>query len=462
MKSKHGPSLNRSSRKRLFKQLFGSDSDTSKNEQSPKKKHIVQHTQNELISTNNKNETEDDDVLEITVGNETIASPAHEDCVTPTKTHEVNNVPPLISPLANTPIHNRFVSPAKIQQLTHVKPLISPLAKTPIPVKEPTNSTVTRTPLAKTITPLKAVRNRPLFTSPISKNKQKLTAIEIIRKNLFASNSKQNALAQTTHPTDVHPNNNCKVLSRAQTHKAHDRRFREKQQYTRTLLDTESPYQHTPDNSTQQQQQPHTHTPTRTITHTPVYSNTQANKQVHTTTIQRTIYNYPRYETYIKQRAKAAENTFALLKRTHFSVQRTNQTQITEIRTRTQTQETAHTFNEEEHFVEKQLSFVTHNRHICKTSATGPIVDRHNFEREIRINVKNDFKRPITEVEKRIVETLQQHEQKPSPSSSTRVIELKNKNAPQGVHSAIAVDKNKYYSRNALKKLTRNLANQMS
>lgn len=54
--------------------------------------------------------------------------------------------------------------------------------------------------------------------------------------------------------------------------------------------------------------------------------------------------------------------------------------------------------------------------------------------------------------------TTQQHsEQKPS----TRIITLNNKNVPKGVHFAIAVEKSKYLSKNALKKITRNLASQM-
>lgn len=86
----------------------------------------------------------------------------------------------------------------------------------------------------------------------------------------------------------------------------------------------------------------------------------------------------------------------------------------------------------------------------------------HNFEREIRIKVKNDAHRPITEVESKIVESLQQQEQKtPAPAAPTRVIQLKNKNAPQGVHLAIAVENTKYLSKNALKKITRDLAKQI-
>lgn len=43
---------------------------------------------------------------------------------------------------------------------------------------------------------------------------------------------------------------------------------------------------------------------------------------------------------------------------------------------------------------------------------------------------------------------------------NTRVISLQNKNVPDGMHLAIAVRKNKFYSKNALKKITRKLANE--
>lgn len=84
------------------------------------------------------------------------------------------------------------------------------------------------------------------------------------------------------------------------------------------------------------------------------------------------------------------------------------------------------------------------------------IVERHNFARELQIEVKND-NRPITQVERHIVDNFEQSNKAPQ----TRIITLNNKNVPPGVHLAIAVDKSKYLSKNALKKITRNLASQM-
>lgn len=112
---------------------------------------------------------------------------------------------------------------------------------------------------------------------------------------------------------------------------------------------------------------------------------------------------------------------------------------------------------EEEQFEESLLSF---GRQISETSAIGSIVDRHNFERKIRIQVKGNQHRPINEVEKKVVEFCCEKET-PSSASSIRIITLNNKNVPQGVHLAIAVEKTKFMSKNALKKITHNLANQM-
>lgn len=45
---------------------------------------------------------------------------------------------------------------------------------------------------------------------------------------------------------------------------------------------------------------------------------------------------------------------------------------------------------------------------------------------------------------------------------TTRIINLKNKNVPDGIHLAIAVDKSKIFSKNALKKITRNLCSEIN
>lgn len=100
-------------------------------------------------------------------------------------------------------------------------------------------------------------------------------------------------------------------------------------------------------------------------------------------------------------------------------------------------------------------ALVKENRQIRNSTAKGPILERHNFERDIRIKVTNNS-RPITVVERQIVESFGKKEEEQA-SNNTRIISLHNKNVPEGVQLAIAVDSKKYYSKNALKKITRNL-----
>lgn len=107
---------------------------------------------------------------------------------------------------------------------------------------------------------------------------------------------------------------------------------------------------------------------------------------------------------------------------------------------------------------EAQSSFVTKNRQIRNTSVSGPIVERHNFERDMRIEITNTQHRPITQVERQIVESL---DKVVNQTDGTRIIDLRNKHVPKGIQFAIAVDSKKFYSKNALKKITRNLAKQI-
>lgn len=95
-------------------------------------------------------------------------------------------------------------------------------------------------------------------------------------------------------------------------------------------------------------------------------------------------------------------------------------------------------------------------------SLASPIINRHNFSSELRIQIPNNQQRSITAVERQIVDSVQREEESKEPNitDGTRIIELKNKNVPQGVYFAIAVDKDKHYTKNALKKITRKLASQ--
>lgn len=105
-----------------------------------------------------------------------------------------------------------------------------------------------------------------------------------------------------------------------------------------------------------------------------------------------------------------------------------------------------------EEFIEPDLSLFKTNRQICNGAAHEQIIARHNFERDIKVRVKND--RPTTIGERQESFAAKSY-------TGTRVINLHNKNVPEGVHLAIAVDNRKNLSKNALKKITRNLAGEL-
>lgn len=200
----------------------------------------------------------------------------------------------------------------------------------------------------------------------------------------------------------------------------------------------------------------HTSTRKQSQQHVHLRTSKQANNPVQAQ-VQRTVHNHTQYEYYLKRKAPSGDKHQTPLKRARF-LEDSNKSYASHAADRNNVHARIGTKTIEE---ESNVSFVTSNRQICNSSATSAIIERHNFESELRIKVKNDQHRPITEVERQIVDSLQKKEEKKSTADGTRVIELRYKNVPQGVHLAIAVDKSKFLSKNALKKITRNLAKQL-
>lgn len=89
------------------------------------------------------------------------------------------------------------------------------------------------------------------------------------------------------------------------------------------------------------------------------------------------------------------------------------------------------------------------------------IIEHHNFERDLHIQKIITNKQHNTQIEKEIVDVCEEKKPTEATEEGTRIITLKNKNVPAGVHLAIAVDKSKFFSKNALKKIARNLAKEM-
>lgn len=438
----HGPS-NRSKKQKLIeKWLFGSDSDDTNDETIEEKaqqqqNQAIERVRKELLDlTESESEKSDDDVLDITIDNEIIASPTHEPFVTPAKLQQLISVPPLISPLANTPTHSNFITPSKIQPIARVKPLVSPLAKTPQKVNDlptpaktaPRKEIIIISPQAIRKNSIKSIASRAIASAHTKQHKQKIQPYtQIVRK------------------VEQKPNNNCKIESASQVHTSLSQRFGETQTQTHNHLSTESLKQHT---STRTQSQQHAY----------LRTSNQANTSVQAQ-VQRIIHNNAQFESYLKRAAHSIDKTHSPLKRARFEEYSNNHTShATLAPKRSNILKRIGTKTIEE---ESNVCLVNSNRQICNAATTGPIVERHNFEREIRIKVKNDQRRPTTEVERRIVDSLHEKEKEKSTADGARVIELRNKNVPQGVHLAIAVDKSKFLSKNALRKITRNLVNQM-
>lgn len=439
----HGPSISRKSNrvKELYKQLFGSDSEEASEQEENTE--TTQHSGNES--------ERDDDVLDITADNV---------FVTPTKESSLPNTPTI-----------EYASPSKVHELAQERPLISPLAKTPQP-KTPLFPTSPYSIRTKTPSPTHSnarysnlhviVHNdtryhqyvqHQLHVKEIGNTPLKCIIFkpyELARGR--QSQHQQHSHAKITsehkpHSTEHQPKCNCEAAhSSSQQLHAHSKQFREPQHRSATSTH----YQHT-NKQTQHQKQAtaharaHTNTRYNSQTHTPASSLKQKER------VRRNSGN--RYMPYKTNTQHTLSSTVA--SSTRRSVSNNNKQQQSNERPG---------FNVcvDDSFDESLPSFVKENRHIRSTSATGPIAERHNFERDIRIEVNNNNnnnQRPINQVEQKIVDSLESKVEN-STSDGTRVIDLRNKNVPKGIHLAIAVDANKFYSKNALKKATRDLAKQ--
>lgn len=386
----------------VFKQLFGADSELS----------------------------DDDGVTSETKVFDVFASPIHEEFITPRKLKQLARVPSIVSPLPQTPTQQQVVSPNTLNRLTKIPSVISPLTKT----------------TAKTTSIVSTSAKRTILVSPLKKVSKRSKAIGKTRKITNGHNNKQDQKVNThnTYTTTQEPSKKSRLLEllHSKPYGAESETQSQTQLVTQVLAKSAGQFgepQHVHHIYSQQQQQH-------------VHANAQTASHVQLQTVQCAIHNNVLYDSYVKQKEHKKIPSYTHLKRTNFKHQQNN-ARINEIRTK----ESAHAINEEERSTEQQLNIFERNRCFRSTSATGPIEEKHNFERNIQVDVKNTLHRSIA-----AAEPLQQQQQQVPSAYSTRVIHLNNKNVPEGVHLAIAVNKNKHYSKNALKKITRNLAQQMN
>lgn len=102
---------------------------------------------------------------------------------------------------------------------------------------------------------------------------------------------------------------------------------------------------------------------------------------------------------------------------------------------------------------------VTHNQNTHALFQTNTSTHQESFapltyQNEYNHQPRYQYQRMLTQTTRKrpIIERERQEK--------TRIISLKNKNVPEGVHLAIAVDKDKFYSKNALKKIARKLTSE--
>lgn len=441
MKVKHGPSISSNkklNRKKLLKQIFGTDSEeTSESEQEKHTAQLIKQTQEQLL---NESET-DNDVLDISIGNE-LASFG-----TPTKESQIESL------LPKTPTFE-FITPSKLQRITQVRPFISPLAKTP----QPKSSLFATSPYSIRI------------QSPVQLSAQNHSEVHAkILNNARYEEYLQHQSRITERDSTPLKWINFKPYSRVQT----------QQLQTNSLSYAQKQNAQKPNALTPTKQKSHTqqakeaeHQPKNTPLHAVTHTHFRESQKQHANIRARAPANTASQATARTQASELVREHTQTHKQLHTARNRfapyinTKPTPIpTPHEIHTKSQAKSHTIkerigNKKDNEQESQPSLFLHGRRIYNSTSTNSIVERHNFEREIRIEVKTDQHPPTNEIENKIVNALSQKET-PTTAPKTRIISLQNKNVPKGVQLAIAVDSKKFFSKNALKKITRNLAKEI-
>lgn len=446
--SLHGPS-NRvkeltTKQKLRQKLLFGTDSENETNECATTSS--IEERSSDQTNTS-EDEQQDGDVLEITFTNDLLTSPTR----TPAKRIASSNSP------------TQFVSPATLKRLAYVPTLLSPLKKTPQPkaiassvVETSTHRQFVSSASQKRFASTQPETKRTILISP---RKQ----VARIHSNPLRATS--SAAKHTLSPLTKESERNAKT---SQLHAPHNQRFGETQEHKHARAHFESSKQqqlkateHQPKKSdvkySRFQESHQQHTTTHTRKHALASTISRAN--THTLTVepayslvQRTVCNRERYEAYLKRERERKYCT--PLKNVRFNpfatVAERNSTSAKTIKERIGVKEDQE---------DGSLTPLLIGRRFCTSSSNSAIIEKHNFASEIRIEVNADQHRTNSEAERQIAKSLETNESK--PPVGTRVINLFNKHVPKGVHLAIAVDNTKRLSKNALKKITRNLASDL-
>lgn len=416
MERQYGPS-NTSKKQKLMRKLFGTD---SKNETNNINQYKTTTIQSKLrTETFDSSDCEHGEVLEITIDSENFVTPKK---VTNTLAHENT----FKSPDKQTHTHtvNRILSQAP----QHVA-LLSPIQKTPTQNVRPGKTNIL----------------------PISD--------QSLSPSLVQSRTSQNQIVSSNHSniknthTHTQTSNETHAWSKKRFASAFSSRKRiPHKTHTNTYTNINN---HLPNRNT-----PALASSIRTA------NNTQTHKRFKPYTLNRSSYNDNNSQTPIFRQHASNRHTVKQIQansHTHTFAQNQSTQSSTLAHSRT------HTFAQNQSTQSSTLGHIhskqSHKQNISNTlvpilpKPTPAQTKTHlNATETLIITVPN---KPITHNAERPANLGQLNKNLKPLASDTKIIQLNNKYVPKGVHLAIAIDKNKKLSKNAIKKITRNLASQL-
>lgn len=433
MGKQYGPS-NYTKKQNLIRKLFGNDSENeNENEKNDTNQNKTTTVQSQAFDTS---DGEHGEVLEITIDNENFVTPIK---VTNTLAQEKTFKSPA------KPTHTHTVSQILGQTTRHVE-LLSPIKEAPI------QNVHIVSPISDQSLSHSLVQSRSSQNQSISLNNSNITNTHThTPNNTHAWSKKRFASAFTSrkrlpYTTHTNTNNNNQLPKRNTTTFASSVRTASNTQphtrskpYTLNRSSYNCTSSHTPTNR-QYNQASNKHIVTQ-IQANVLSSHTRTltqNQSIQSSTLARTITH-----TFTQNQSSILART-----QTHTFTQKQPSTLAR-----------SHAHSKQSHKQNVSNSLIQIYPKIIPTPPhTQP---QSNEQKRIVITVPNT---PITHTTERQTNLGQSNNlnqnSKPLPPN-TKIIQLNNKYVPKGVHLAIAIEKNKKLSKNAIKKITRNYAAQL-
>lgn len=400
-KPEYGPSNHSqpTKKQKLLKKLFGLDENETNNRNQCKTITTQSKLANELIDSS---DNEAGDVLELTIENEYFVTPKKVNpntTTTDTNTLAANEKTHTLTK-SLTPKVNRILS-----QNRHVV-LLSPIQKTPTRIAHTVVVNVSPT------------SNRTLSRSLVRTHAPQTQSVSLDKTNV----------------TNTHkPNNTFTAKRFASAFSTRKRIPHQSHTYTHAPTNNQLPKRFTSASSQS----------VRTA------QNTHANKRYQPYTLDQRSCSLTHARTSISRQYTLASNRHTV-----------TQIQADVLSTHTNTLA-------QNHIIASTTVAHTHTQfkrpHNPYISTLIPIIPTppHKTQSNIKVTIPNTEKQPTTHTERQtgLGHNLAQNSKLAAPK--TKIRQLNNKYAPQGVHLAIAIDKNKNLSKNALKRITRNLVSQL-